>query len=205
MRNKLNFILSAVLAMTLFAGACKDKNVTEVNKPVDSTNKSSNGANIQDAGKLVDSADKKAVEAKDLFNKIPDTFIKILNDLDQKKDFADSKKRNETEVKELAKSWDKIIETFKSAGVDYREAAKASQKQVFKDYYETKAKAQDSLAEISGLNREMLQSFLDSSDLEAFDKKMDDIGSKVEASKKQGVEFNEKLKKIEDDIKAQNK
>ena len=52
MRNKLDLILSAVLTMALFAGACADKNAVEANK-------------------FVESANKKSQEAKDMVDKMP--------------------------------------------------------------------------------------------------------------------------------------
>ncbi len=182
--NKINLILLAIVAMALFATACED------------TKK------IEEANKFVDSANKKMDEAKALIGKAADSFEKISKDMT---DLAETRKAHESELKEIIKSYDKILELQKSSAGDFVAASKANSNEKFKAYYETSAKDMENTAEMVSQNKEMVQAFIDSKDIDAYSKKIDTISAKIDSLKKESDELREKLKKLEQEVNALNK
>jgi hypothetical protein len=182
--NKLSVILLAILAIALFATACDN-------------------AKIEEANKFVDAANKKNDEAKALNTKTGAIYDKVMNgDLEN---FEEAKKANENELKELIKNYDKIIELLKGSAKDFSEAAKANPNEKFKEYYDASAKAAEKRAEVVGSNKAMVQGFLDSNDLEAFTKTVNDVKAKMEALVKEAGDLQGKVNKLEDEVKALNK
>ena len=183
MKNKLNLILPAVLTMALFAAACTDKNTDEANK-------------------FVDSANKKANEAQAFYSKIPKVANKITNNSE---DFEENKKANETEIKEAISATDKYVEMLKSSAGDFREASKLNPDQTFKNYYEAKARQMEGLADIASTQRSMFQDFLDSSDADSANQKMAPKLAKMNDLDKSLTEIENKVTKLEAEVKAKNK
>ncbi len=181
--NKLNIILLAILAVAIFSSACDDRQVIEANKLVDSANKKMN-----DAKPLV-------TAAADKFGKISDNIV----------DFDASKKSHEGELKELAASYDKILELYKGASADFAQAAKLSKDETFRSYYEMSMKNIDNTAALVTQNKLLTQAFADSKTVEDYSKKIDEIKTKNDALNKEGDEIAAKLKTLEDAVNAKNK
>ena len=181
--NKSNLVLLAFLTLALFATACTD-------------------AKIEAANKLVDSANKKTTEVKALVSKAADSFEKINKDLT---DFEEAKTAHANDLKELVKSYDKILETQRSAASDFAEAAKLSANEKFKAYYEMSAKDGEKTAEVLTQSKELAQAILDSKDIESYSKKMDAIQAKSDSLTKESDDLRAKLKKLEDEVNALNK
>ncbi|MEP6904136.1 MAG: hypothetical protein ABJA66_20625 [Actinomycetota bacterium] len=175
MKNNLNLILLAVLTMVLFASACGDKNAAEANK-------------------FVESANKKTQEAKEMVDKMPKNIGQWIDDT---KDIAESQKAHEAEAKETLKKWDKIIETEKSAAGDFREAVKLNSDQTYKNYYEALAKQMDIQVEKGNTNKSVFQSFLDSSDWDAFGEKAGSFKAKMQDLQKQDADNAAQITKLE--------
>lgn len=177
MRNKLNLILLAVLAMTLFAAACTDKNTEEANK-------------------FVESANKKLMEVKNLGSKVPPT-TNMSQWVDDTQDIAEAQKAHEAEAKEAMKSWDKIIETAKSGAGDFREAAKLNSDQAYKSYYEVLAKSLDNDSEKGSTTKSLYQGFLDSKDWDSFIEKGNAFKTKMQDLQKQYDDNVAQITKLE--------
>jgi len=181
--NKLTLLIIAILAVAAFSTACDDKQVVEANK-------------------LVDSANKKMNDAKPLVAAAGEKFGKISDDV---KDFDASRKAHEAELKELATSYDKILELYKGASSDFSQAAKLSKDETFKSYYEMSAKDVDNTAALVTQNKLLTQAFADSKTIDDYSKKIDEIKTKNEALKKEGDDIAAKLKTLEDAVNAKNK
>jgi len=182
--NKLTAIFLAILAMALFATACQD---TE---------------KIEGSNKLVDSANKKSDEAKALIIKTSESFDKVLKD---PADFDEQKTKHEGELKEIVKNYDKIVELQKSTAKDFVEAAKLSPNDKFKAYYDAKAKHFEKLAEMTNQSKQSAQALLESSDVESYSKKMQEIDTKTTALTKEADEIDVKVKKLEQEVNDLNK
>lgn len=181
--KKLKLILLAILAFAVLTTACDDQQVLEANK-------------------LVDSANKKMNDAKPLVTAAGDRFGKISDDI---KDFEASKKAHDGELKELAKSYDQILELYKGATADFTQAAKLSKDETFKSYYEMSAKDVENTAALITQNKLLTQAFADSKTIDEYSKKIDEIKTKNDALKKEGDDISAKLKKLEADVNAKNK
>ncbi len=181
--NKLKIILLVTLVFAIMTTACDDKQVLEANK-------------------MVDSANKKMNDAKPLVTAAGDKFGKISDDI---KDFDASKKAHDGELKELAASYDKILELYKGASADFAQAAKLSKDETFKSYYEMSVKDVDNTAALVTQNKLLTQAFADSKTIDDYSKKIDEIKTRNEALKKEGDDITAKLKTLEDAVNAKNK
>ncbi len=182
--KKLNIIIIAIVAATLFSIACVD------NKK------------IEEANKLVDSANKKSNDAKSLLERAGAAFTKISDDV---KDFDDTKKQQEPALKAVVGDYDKIIELYKGASADFNSAAKLSDDASFKSYYEMSAKEIDNLSAMATQSKSIVQAFADSKSIEEYSKSVDEIKGKIDALKKEGDDISGKVKKLEEEVKAKNK
>ena len=182
--NILKAVFLAIMAMALFTTACQD---TE---------------KIEGANKLVDSANKKSDEAKALINKTSESFDKVMKDT---ADFDEQKKKHEGELKEIVKNYDKIMELQKGAAKDFVEAAKLNPNDKFKAYYDASAKHSEKLAEMVNQNKQSAQALLDSSDIESYAKKIQEIDTKTTALIKEADEIAVTVKKLEQEVNALNK
>jgi chromosome segregation ATPase len=183
-RSKFTLVLTACLTLVLFAGACEDSK------------------KIDEANKFVDSANKKADEVKTMVAKAAATFENIGKDLT---DFEEGKKDHENDIKELVKSYDAILEKQKSIASDFTEASKSSPNEKFKAYYDMSAKDADKTGEVLAQSKASAQAILDSSDIEAFNKKMESIKAKSDALTKESEGIRAQLTKLESEVKALNK
>lgn len=179
-----NFILIAIMAISVISAACVD------NKK------------IEEANKLVDSANKKSNDAKPLLDKASDTFGKIS---DAVQDFDESKKKQEGALKALTGDYDKIVELYKGASADFNAAAKLSDDATFKSYYEMSAKEIDNLSAMATQSKGLVQAFADSKSVEEYSKKLEEIKGKIDALKKEGDDLTAKVKKLDEEVKAKNK
>lgn len=182
--RNINFVLIAIVAVGLFASACVD------NKK------------IEEANKLVDSANKKSNDAKPLLTKAGEAFSKANDGMD---DFDETRKQNETALKASMGDYDKVIELYKGASADFNSAAKLSDDATFKSYYEASAKEIDNLAAMATQSKSLVQAFIESKSIEEYSKKLDEIKGKIDALKKEGDELTLKVKKLDEEVKAKNK
>src|SRR3954452_2846492 len=150
--SKLTLILMAIVSLALFSASC------EYQKKID------------EANKFVDSANKKADEVKGLVSKAASTFESINSKLN---DFEEDKAANEGELKELVKSYDKILGLQTGIASDYTEAAKLNANEKFKAYYEMSAKDAQKTGEVISQSKAAAQAILDSNDFDSFKSKMD--------------------------------
>ena len=182
--RNINFVLIAIVAVGLFESACVD------NKK------------IEEANKLVDSANKKSNDAKPLLTKAGEAFSKANDGMD---DFDETRKQNETALKASMGDYDKVIELYKGASADFNSAAKLSDDATFKSYYEASAKEIDNLAAMATQSKSLVQAFIESKSIEEYSKKLDEIKGKIDALKKEGDELTLKVKKLDEEVKAKNK
>lgn len=182
-KQKKFFILLAIITTALFAAGCEDKQVVEANKFVDSANKK-----VNDAKPLV-------AAAVDKFGKISDSV----------KDFDESRKSHEGELKELVASYDKIAELQKGAAADFAQAAKLSKDEAFKSYYEMSVKNVENMAALVSQNRILAQALLESKTEDEYMTKVAEIKTKNDALNKEGDDISAKLKKLEEAVNAKNK
>lgn len=182
--RNINFVLIAIVAVGLFASACVD------NKK------------IEEANKLVDSANKKSNDAKPLLTKAGEAFSKANDGMD---DFDETRKQNETALKASMGDYDKVIELYKGASADFNSAAKLSDDATFKSYYEASAKEIDNLAAMATQSKSLVQAFIESKSIEEYSKKLDEIKGKIDSLKKEGDELTLKVKKLDEEVKAKNK
>jgi protein involved in sex pheromone biosynthesis len=182
-QNLFTLLGLACAALTLFAAGCTDQKVEEANK-------------------FVDSANKKSDEFKSLMTKATESFDKVMKDMD---DFDAGKKAHESDLKDIVKNYDKVMELAKGAASDFTEAAKANSNEKFKAYYEMSAKDMEKTGEVVNQNKEMANAILNSSDDEAYVQKMTSIQSKTESLTKESDDIRAKLKKLEAEVTALNK
>ncbi|HNU06254.1 MAG TPA: hypothetical protein PKO33_00730 [Pyrinomonadaceae bacterium] len=182
--KKLNFVLLAITAISLFATACVD------NKK------------IEEANKLVDSANKKVNDAKSMAAKADEAFTKVNEELD---DYEESKTNNEAALKASMSDYDKAIELYKGASADFNSAAKLSDDASFKSYYEMSAKQIDNVSAVATQSKALTQAFVESKTIEEYSKKLDEIKAKVVSLKKEGDELTGKVNKLEEEVKAKSK
>jgi len=177
--NKLNFVLLAIMAVSLFATACVD------NKK------------IEEANKLVDSANKKVNDAKPMLTKAGEAFTKANEKLE---DYDETKKENEAALKASIGEYDKVIELY-----NFNSAAKLSDDASFKSYYEASAKEIDNLSAMATQSKALVQAFAESKTVEEYSKKLDEIKGKIDALKNEGDDLSAKVKKLDEEVKAKNK
>ena len=182
--KKFNFALIAIMAVSLFATACVD------NKK------------IEEANKLVDSAIKKANDAKPMLTKAGEAFTKANDGMD---DYDETKTKNETALKASMGDYDKVIELYKGSSADFTSAAKLSDDSDFKSYYEASAKEMDNLAAMATQSKSLVQAFVESKSIEEYSKKLDEIKGKMDALRKEGDELTAKAKKLEEAVKSKSK
>lgn len=182
--NKWKLVLAICMGLALFATACED------------TKK------IEEANKFVDSANKKSDEAKALMTKTSDSFVNITKDMT---DISETKVDRESELKDLVKNYDKIMELQKGAAGDFTQASKLNANDKFKAYYESSAKDMEKTAEVVNQSKEMAKAILDSEDIESYNKKLDTIQAKSDSLTKESVDLREKIKKLEAEVNALNK
>lgn len=182
--KKFNFVLIAVVAVSLFATACFD------NKKID------------EANKLVDSANNKVTEAKSLLTKAADAFKKANDGME---DLDKARKQNEAALKTSMGEYDKVIELYKGASADFNSAAKLSEDASFRSYYEMSAKEIDNLSAMASQGKALAQNFVESKTIEEYSKKLDEIKSKTDALEKEGDDLSAKVKKLDEEVKAKNK
>ena len=182
--SKFTLILMAVMSLALFSTACEDQK------------------KIDEANKFVDSANKKADEVKGLVSKAASAFEGINSKLN---DFEEDKAAHENEIKDLVKSYDKILDLQKGIASDYTEAAKLNANEKFKAYYEVSAKDAQKTGEVLSQSKATAQAILDSNDFDSFKTKMDGITAKSDSLKKESDGLRAQLSKLETDVKALNK
>jgi hypothetical protein len=120
-------------------------------------------------------------------------------------DFDEDKAANEGELKELVKSYDKILGLQNGIASDYTEAAKLNANEKFKAYYEMSAKDAQKTGEVIGQSKAAAQAILDSNDFDSFKAKMDGITAKSDSLKKESDGLRAQRSKLEEDVKALNK
>ena len=181
--NKMISVLIACLALALLSSACGDT------------------AKIEEANKFVDAANKKADEAKTLISAAATKFEAITSDLD---DFEEARTAHEAEVKDLIKSYDKILDLQKGIASDYSEASKTNPNEKFKAYYDMSAKDAQKTGEVLAQSKASAQAILDSKDTEAFAGKMLAIKAKLDSLTEESSELRGKLSTLETEVKALN-
>lgn len=182
--KKFNFVLIAIMAVSLFATACVD------NKK------------IEEANKLVESANKKSNDAKPLLTKAGEAFNKANDGME---DYEETKTKNEAALKASLGEYDKVIELYKGASTDFTGAAKLSDDADFKSYYEASAKEMDNLAAMTTQSKGLIQAFVESKSIEEYSKKLDEIKGKIDALKKEGDTLTANAKKLEEAVKSKSK
>lgn len=184
MVRNFKFVVLAIMTISLISAACVD------NKK------------IEEANKLVDSANKKSNDAQPLLAKAGEAFTKANDGME---DYEETKTKHEAALKASMGDYDKVIELYKGSSADFTGAAKLSDDADFKSYYEASAKEMDNLAAMATQSKALVQAFVESKSIEEYSKKLDEIKGKMDALKKEGDDLTAKAKKLEEAVKSKSK
>lgn len=175
------FYICTFAVLCSLATACNFYETGKANKLVDAAN-----AAINDANSSMQKGNSQLIEIEQAIPKIEsDSEVEV----------------QRAKAKEVISQLEKARDKYKEAGGNFEDASKLKVQDKFKDYLDAKGKEMKKRGDLVAALLEEPQAFLDSSNREAYEKKVPAIVTKVKDLKKEADDLAAKADKIRDDNK----
>ena len=187
-QNKLNAIFILLLAVTIGL-ACSNSG-------------SAGGSQTDDANKIVDQANKKLDEAKDLYVKTEKRNTELFNaNIKTLQQLFYYKSKMGGEAKSIVADYEKVVEMLKDVSRQYDDISRLNLNEKYKDYAKLKSDEYAKRAEAIGIRKGNAQAFMEIDDPSTMMTKFDDNNSKSDRLFKDAEEIGAKAKKMEEEHK----
>lgn len=180
--NKINAIFVIVIALA-FSMACGGNQMAEANK-------------------IVDTANKKLEEAKDLYVKTEARNTTLFKaDVQTVGQLQTYKSNKSGEAKSIVGDYEKVVEMIKDVSKQYDEISRMNLNEKYKSYAKLKSEEYAKRAEAIGIRKGNAQAFMEIDDYKTMTAKFDENNSKSDRLFKDAEDMGAKAKKMEEENK----
>lgn len=163
---------------------------------------SSSGSQVEEANKIVDQANKKLEEAKDLYGKTETRNTNLFSANIQTVQQLQYYKANMSgEAKSIVGDYEKVSELLKDVSKQYDAVSRLNVTDKYKDYARLKSDEFAKRAEAVSIRKGNAQAFMEIDDPKTMTTKFDENNSKSDRLFKDAEDMGEHAKKMEEDNK----
>lgn len=182
-RNEFNKLFITIVAIAICV-ACGSGNQTE------------------EANKIVDSANKKLDEAKELYSKTETRNTKLFNANVQTVEQLQAYKSGKSdEAKAIVEDYENVSEMLKDISKQYDEVSRMNLTEKYKDYAKLKSDEYTKRSEAISIRKGNAQAFMEIDDYKTMTAKFDDNNAKSDRLFKDAEDIGAKAKKLEEENK----